>query len=118
MRQLTDRQFVDRGSETMFLEKRYTTADPEFLVVYGRRRIGKTRLLSNFLQNKPGIYFLCTKDSEQANIDQMKKKMSVFLRMPTFERLAISNWIEIFEYFFEFPVDSKVLLIHSFLLGV
>lgn len=112
MRQLTDRQFVDRGSETTFLEKRYATADPEFLVVYGRRRIGKTRLLSNFLQNKPGIYFLCTKDSEQANIDQMKKKMSVFLRMPTFERLAISNWIEIFEYFFEFyNGDERIIFI-------
>ena len=115
MQQLTHGQhhrFIDRGSETTFLKDRYATADPEFLVMYGRRRIGKTRLLLNFLQNKPGIYFLCTKDSEQENMNRMKKKMSAFLDMPAFERLEVNNWIEIFEYFFEFyHGDEKVLFI-------
>jgi len=105
-------QFIDRGSETAFLEERYRTTNPEFLVIYGRHRIGKTRLLLNFSENKPGIYFLCTKDSEQENMNRMKQKMSEFLDMPAFERLEVSSWIEIFGYFFEFyRGDEKVLFI-------
>ncbi|MEA1944910.1 MAG: ATP-binding protein [Euryarchaeota archaeon] len=113
MQQLIERRFIDRDSEMVFLEDRYAAASPEFLVIYGRHRIGKTRLLLNFSQNKPGIYFLCTKDSERENINQMKKKMSVFLRMPTFERLEVNNWIELFKcFFFEFyNRDERIIFI-------
>ncbi|MEX2752026.1 MAG: ATP-binding protein, partial [Candidatus Freyarchaeota archaeon] len=52
--------FVDRERELKFLEERYASGEPELLVIYGRRRIGKTALLLRFAQNKPHIYFLAT----------------------------------------------------------
>jgi AAA+ ATPase superfamily predicted ATPase len=95
-------QFVNRHSELKFLEDKAASSSPEFLVIYGRRRIGKTCLLSKFSKNLPCIYFLCTKDREQENINRMKIKMADLLGKPSFEKLEIDNWIELFKYFVEF----------------
>jgi len=77
-------QFVNRHSELNFLEDRAASSRPEFLVIYGRRRIGKTCLLSKFSKNLPCVYFLCTKDREQENINRMKIKMADLLGKPAF----------------------------------
>ena len=37
----------------------YESKDPEFLAVYGRRRVGKTYLITNFFENK-GLFFHIT----------------------------------------------------------
>ena len=48
-------RFIDRIKETSILEKDWNKNLPAFIVVFGRRRIGKTRLIDNFLKNKEGI---------------------------------------------------------------
>ncbi|NOR49113.1 MAG: AAA family ATPase [Methanosarcinaceae archaeon] len=102
--------FVNRHSELAFLEKRFSNPNPEFLVIYGRRRVGKSCLLSKFSKNKSCIYFLCTKDSERENINRMKSKMANLLGSPMFEKLEIDNWIELFKYFFEFYDGTKKIV--------
>ena len=105
-------QFVNRHSELKFLKDRAASSSPEFLVIYGRRRVGKTCLLSKFSKNLPCIYFLCIKDREQENIKRMKAKMAVLLEKPAFGKLEIDNWIELFEYFIEFyDGTEKVIFI-------
>jgi AAA+ ATPase superfamily predicted ATPase len=46
--------FIDRGRELAFLEKRFQSGRAELVVVYGRRRVGKTFLLRRFLAGKRG----------------------------------------------------------------
>ncbi|RLG21532.1 ATP-binding protein, partial [Methanosarcinales archaeon] len=55
--QLTYR-FINRDQELKYLNSRYESGKPEFIIIYGRRRIGKTRLITEFLHGKAGIYFL------------------------------------------------------------
>jgi len=50
--------FVNRTKELSQLEKRYNSNKAEFVVVYGRRRVGKTVLLKQFVQEKQHVYFL------------------------------------------------------------
>jgi len=38
-------KFVNRENELNFLESRYNSNSPEFIVIYGRRRVGKTELI-------------------------------------------------------------------------
>ncbi len=40
-----------------FLERKFKSASAELLVLYGRRRIGKTELINKFIEDKKGIYF-------------------------------------------------------------
>ena len=51
-------QFINRTEELQSLEQEYKRKGGSFVVIYGRRRTGKTTLIRKFLENKPGIYYL------------------------------------------------------------
>ncbi|PIV69491.1 MAG: ATP-binding protein, partial [Candidatus Aenigmarchaeota archaeon CG01_land_8_20_14_3_00_37_9] len=68
-------QFVNRGEELSFLEKMYSENKPKFIVIYGRRRIGKTALMKKFIKNKPHIYFLADNRGNKQNIQEMQHFM-------------------------------------------
>jgi len=40
-------KFVDRANELESLKRLYESKNPEFVVMYGRRRMGKTELVKN-----------------------------------------------------------------------
>ncbi len=56
--------FVDRESELAFLETTWRSERAEFIVVYGRRRVGKTALLRAFCENRPGVFWVASLSSE------------------------------------------------------
>ncbi|VUT26713.1 MAG: Archaeal ATPase [Candidatus Methanolliviera sp. GoM_oil] len=78
-------KFVNRKDELAFLRERYNRENFEFFVIYGRRRIGKTELIKNFLQDKPHIYFLCDKSGTERNISRLKRKIARYLDEPPVE---------------------------------
>ncbi|MBS1263004.1 MAG: hypothetical protein MAG715_00171 [Methanonatronarchaeales archaeon] len=54
-------KFLDRESEMEALEKAYAAGG--FVPVYGRRRVGKTRLIEEFMEDKPGVYYLAATEN-------------------------------------------------------
>ena len=52
--------FIGRKNELKFLNDKYNSNKAELVVLYGRRRVGKTETLSEFFKNKPGIFFSCS----------------------------------------------------------
>ncbi len=60
-------EFVNREEELAFLEKLYKEEAFQFVVLYGRRRVGKTRLAKEFTEGKLAIYFLADIISESEN---------------------------------------------------
>ena len=59
-----------RREELSTLQEIYESAEPQLLAVYGRRRIGKTYLISEFFKNK-GIYFEITGMKEGTTNEQL-----------------------------------------------
>ncbi|MFI3237905.1 MAG: ATP-binding protein [Lachnospiraceae bacterium] len=49
--------FFGRAKELFELNKLYATDNFQFAVVYGRRRIGKTALISEFIKDKKAIHY-------------------------------------------------------------
>lgn len=49
-------RFVDRKKELEFLHRMYTTPGFQFIIIHGRRRVGKTVLLEEFCSDKRHIY--------------------------------------------------------------
>ncbi|OGT48830.1 MAG: hypothetical protein A3E82_08460 [Gammaproteobacteria bacterium RIFCSPHIGHO2_12_FULL_38_11] len=47
-----------RADELKILESFYSSARPEFLAIYGRRRVGKTFLINEFFKDKKNTLFL------------------------------------------------------------
>ncbi|MFW6304887.1 MAG: ATP-binding protein [Candidatus Saliniplasma sp.] len=69
-------KFVNRSEELDSLEKRYSSDNFEFVVLYGRRRVGKTELIKKFSKDRPHIYFLSPQDTELMQINKFLKKIS------------------------------------------
>lgn len=50
--------FIGRERELAALDKMYRSNRFEFAVIYGRRRVGKTALISQFIRDKNAVYFM------------------------------------------------------------
>ena len=57
--------FIGREKELEFLNKRYHSDQAEFIVVYGRRRVGKTELLTEFCKDKPNFFYICNEYTDR-----------------------------------------------------
>jgi len=49
--------FVGREKELKQLNNAFKSKNKEFGVIYGRRRIGKTKLIDHFVNDKPHLFF-------------------------------------------------------------
>lgn len=68
--------FVDRQPELEALEARYASERAEFVIVTGRRRVGKTALLTTFAIGKRALRFTAYLDSEESHL----RRLSSLLR--------------------------------------
>jgi hypothetical protein len=103
-------QFVDREPELKFLEKKYSEATPQLIIIYGRRRTGKTELIKRFIQNKTAIYVLCTKDSMAENLKDMKRKLHGITGKEYFLKLDTGSFFDLFRYMLEEIGNKKVVI--------
>jgi len=88
---LSNMILIDRKKELEFLEKIYDSKKSEFIIIYGRRRLGKTYLVKYFIENKPHFYFLSKQRAIEKEFLDFKEKVSrkfnVFLEANNFENL-------------------------------
>ncbi len=103
--------FVNRETELEFLERKYAEDAPGLIVIYGKRRVGKTELIKKFLENKKGVYLLCTKDSTEENIKESKQKFSELTGKEYFLKLETSSFLDIFRYLAEETRGTKAAII-------
>ena len=66
-------KFIDRKNELDFLNREYQKKESSLIILYGRRRIGKTSLIKEFGKDKDMIYLLATEESELQNMVTFKK---------------------------------------------
>jgi len=106
-----NQQFVDRLEELKFLMEKYEEERPQLIVIYGRRRVGKTELLLQFAKEKPYIYFLCEKTSSLSNLTKLARKMAEYLNRKTFARISFTDWEDLFREFLEWKKDKEKVVI-------
>lgn len=82
--------FVDRENDTRRLSAALNRRDRQFIVVYGRRRIGKSTLLKHVLRQDRDLYFLSDQTSEQ-NQRQLFAAM-VASRIEGFDKVQYPDW--------------------------
>ncbi|MFI3228392.1 MAG: ATP-binding protein [Clostridia bacterium] len=109
------RKFVDRIEELKTLQEEYNRDHSSFVVVYGRRRVGKTELISEFLKKyHNSLYFLATEESEQQNKKAFKNMVADFIENELLKRADI-DWVSIFEQIVKFkPNEKKIIVIDEF----
>jgi len=60
--------FIGRKKELSALSDFYESGRFEMVTIYGRRRVGKTELIKEFIKDKKAIYFLATEGNYKENL--------------------------------------------------
>jgi AAA+ ATPase superfamily predicted ATPase len=102
---------IDREEETAFLEEAYSESKSQLLVLYGRRRVGKTYLLQHFMRNKKHAYFLCTKGNEVEQIRLLSRMIGETFNDTALILSPFSDWRTLFIYLHEKAQKDKFLLV-------
>ncbi len=90
-------RFYDREIELEALEKAYLRSGSDFIVVSGRRRIGKSRLIDEFVKDKKAISVLIVPKEEKQVAGDVEAEIRLKLGYsPSFASLK-----DAFEYLFE-----------------
>ena len=73
-------QFYCREDELRKLNKRYAGNKFECIVIYGRRRVGKTALINEFCKDKPTIFFSALNTTGKENLEALSRAIMNFER--------------------------------------
>jgi AAA+ ATPase superfamily predicted ATPase len=104
--------FMNRESELTHLEEEYSKDTPRFIVLYGRRRIGKTALIEEFGKNKKDfIYFLADQQTETQQIESFKQQIYVYTHDDFLLKTRFDNWDQFFSYLTKIlPADKRFII--------
>lgn len=67
--------FIGRERELKALNNLYQSDKFEFVVLYGRRRVGKTALINAFIDNKKNIYFMGVESNAKQNLENFSNSI-------------------------------------------
>lgn len=90
------KRFVNRESEREVLTREYEQNAASLVILYGRRRVGKTALISEFIKDKPALYFLATEESETVNRANFQGLCADFLNDGLLKSADMARWEDIF----------------------
>jgi AAA+ ATPase superfamily predicted ATPase len=106
--------FVGRTSELKLLDELYASNKSEFLVLYGRSRVGKTRLLTEWLtarKIKP-ILFVCEQDSKESLLRQFSQIIykKAFPSLPIPDTFTFANWDQVWNQIGELAKQERLVV--------
>lgn len=105
------KQFVDREQEMETLQSEYEREGSSLVVLYGRRRVGKTTLISEFIKGKNAMFFLASEESEAQNRNAFKDKVAEFIDSDLLRSAEIKSWDTLFKAIIDTPFDSKPVIV-------
>lgn len=92
--------FVDRESELTFMDECWKKKNT-FLPIYGRRRVGKTRLVKEFIRNKPAVYYLSRNSTYLDNLREFSREILKRYPSPFLNPSSFSRFSDVFRYLAE-----------------
>ena len=100
--------FIGRKKELKELNFRFNNSKKEFGVIYGRRRIGKSTLINEFLKDKPNIFFQAKKDSMYGNLRSFSYEIDKLLDLP--KSFVFSSMEEAFDSLIEYAKGKRFVI--------
>lgn len=102
-------RFINREDELRILKEDYSRENA-FIVVYGRRRIGKTRLIEEFLKDQSGVKYTAEDINKKIQIKEFKSILSNYLKDEFLQKQDIEEWPVLFSYLTRILENKKMYL--------
>lgn len=105
------RKFIDREQEMAFLQSEYQREGSSLVILYGRRRVGKTELSAEFMKGRNALYFLVTEESETQNRNAFKEAVAEFCDNELLKEAKVDSWEIIFKTLLDKTKEEKLIVI-------
>lgn len=106
-------RFVNREVELDFLNKKWQQQGSQLIVIYGKRRVGKTELSVQFAKDKPHIYFLCERVSDRYQLAKFTEAVGTIFKDEFLPEEGFKDWEAAFKYIAN-KRDKFVVVIDEF----
>lgn len=101
--------FVGREAELGKLNKLFQSKGFQMVVVYGRRRVGKTSLISEFAKGKKTLFFTALDQADKDNLADFSNAIWTFFNMP--KAGSFDSWSSAFDYIADRAGSEKMAFV-------
>lgn len=102
--------FIGREFELANLNKLYKKNEFQFVVMYGRRRVGKTTLISEFCKDKPTIFFVAEEYNDKMALQSFSDKILEYFDMKSFIT-TFETWEKAFMFLAKQAKDKQFIVV-------
>lgn len=102
--------FIGRKSELMALQKIYSMPGFQMTVIYGRRRVGKSTLIKQFIAGKQAVYFTATKSGITSNIERWGKEVITAIA-PEMEGMSFAGTESLLSFLGKKCANNRVVVV-------
>lgn len=103
--------FIGRENELKFLENKYKEKKGQLIILYGRRRVGKTETLKKFCEDKKHIFYSCRECTDKLQLKNFSEKL-FNEEIPAKQYISeFKDWEQAFKAIVDLPFSGKKLVI-------
>ncbi len=103
-------EFFNRKDELEGLEERWVSKRGELVIVFGRRRVGKSRLITHWGERRRRLYYEATAGSERDHLDDISREIARLTGRRVYQEQPLTSWRAAFAAFDELLQDGKTLI--------
>lgn len=101
--------FVGRERELDTLNHLYQSDQFQFVVIYGRRRVGKTALINQFIRDKKAIYCMGVESNSKQNLEYFSKNIMEY-NTGVYANTSFLSFQAALEYVFQLAQEERIVL--------
>lgn len=107
---MNNKDFIGREVELEKLNRMFKNSNQEVALIYGRRRVGKSELIKQFIQEHSdcAIYYECKQTTEMNNVESLSALISEQFNLPP---LKFQSMEQLLEFLFQQAADKKLIFV-------
>lgn len=103
--------FFNRADELAALDERLSSRRAEYFILYGRRRVGKSRLLRHFGERCRQFYFEASAGSRGDHLADVSAELARFTGSRLYAEQALTSWRAVFAAFGELLEAGQTMIV-------
>ena len=107
--------FVGRDTELTHLEQLYKSDQFQLAIIYGRRRVGKTTLIQEFIKDKVAIYYMGLESNAAENLAALSEYILTpendFIKVDTPRSPVFPDYSSAFSYVFSLAQNNRIVFV-------
>jgi AAA+ ATPase superfamily predicted ATPase len=103
--------FINRTKELKILDDEYANDKFSFSIIYGRRRVGKTTLIKEYIKHKDSIYFLVTLENINIVLKRLQEQVAIYFDDNFLKDIELKDIKQLFSYISKQNFSKKLIII-------